>query len=202
MFMFNRDLMAGPGDVVDPVAWQRTYTDLLPKSWQCWCRYIISDGALDGSSITEVMRETSAAEMMLRLYEIRNANLGNLSPTRLLPPIATAMPFCVYEICKLRIQWSCSLELSAVHLVPASQARLTVIKGGYHIEAQSPGARFWCFQCSSRTVGRCATTDGQLRSFAQTWFKPEYFFEAKSSQICGLDSACRIRVADARIPPI
>ena len=46
-------------------------------------RYIISDGALNGSLITEVMRETSPTETtILRLYEVRIRNLGNSSPTK------------------------------------------------------------------------------------------------------------------------
>jgi len=84
-------------------------------------RYIISDGALDGSSITEVMRETSAAEMMLRLYEIRNAIWETSARPRLLPPIATAMRFAFTKFASSGYSGLARLELLPSDLVPASQ---------------------------------------------------------------------------------
>ena len=94
MFMFNSDLLARPGDVVDPTGVAthvyRFVPELLAK---LGVRYIISDGTLNSPLVTEVARETGKEETTVRLYELQNANLGNLSPTKVVTAQATMTPF-------------------------------------------------------------------------------------------------------------
>ena len=85
MFMFNSDLLTGPQDTVDPKGVATHVYRFAPELMaMLGVRYIISDGALNGSLITEVMRETSPTETtILRLYEVQNAKfLGIFSPTK------------------------------------------------------------------------------------------------------------------------
>jgi hypothetical protein len=182
MFIFNRDLMAGPGDVVDPLGVATHVYRFAPEILaMLGVSYIISDGALNGPLIAEVMRETSAAETTLRLYEIRNANLGNFSPTKVVT--ADSYSDAVLRLRNLQAQDTVVLLGSSSppsDLVPASQARLTVIKGGYHIEAQSPGASLLVlpvqFSHCWQTAGQ---PDGQASIFRANVVQTGIFFRGK-----------------------
>ena len=139
MFMFNSDLLARPGDVVDPTGVAthvyRFVPELLAK---LGVRYIISDGTLNSPLVTEVARETGKEETTVRLYELQNANLGNLSPTK----VVTAQSYDD-AVSDLREFPDAAILLGSTSLpadlVSAHQARLTIIKGGYHITAESAG---------------------------------------------------------------
>ena len=142
MFMFNSDLLTGPQDTVDPKGVATHVYRFAPELMaMLGVRYIISDGALNGSLITEVMRETSPTETtILRLYEVQNANLGNFSPTK----VVTADSYDDAVLHLQNLQGPDTVILLRPTSVPpdvvsARRARLTVIRGGYHIEAQSSG---------------------------------------------------------------
>jgi hypothetical protein len=101
-------------------------------------RYIISDGTLNSPLVTEVARETGKEETTVRLYELKNANLGSLSPTK----VVTAQSYDD-AVSDLRQFPDAAILLGSTSLpadlVSAHQARLTIIKGGYHITAESAG---------------------------------------------------------------
>jgi hypothetical protein len=141
MFVFNSDLMADTNDVVDSSGVSIQVYKFAPEILaMLGVRYLISDGTLDNQSVTEVLSETSPVGTTLRLYELRNANLGNWSPTNVV--IADGYISAVSSIEKMRSDMVVLLEDMGLppDLVPAHQARLTVLKGGYHITARSTGA--------------------------------------------------------------
>ena len=136
MFMFNSDLLARHEDFVDANGVATHIYKLAPKLLaMLGVRYIISDGTVNSPSVTEVMHETSPAGT-LRLYEIHNVNLGNFSPTKVVT--ANSYDDAVAQLQDLQgpdtVVLLGSLPLRSP-VVSADQARLTVIKGGYHISA-------------------------------------------------------------------
>ena len=141
MFMFDSDLLAGDQDFVDEHGHSTHIYKFAPKLLALLgVRYVVSDGTLNSSSVTEVLRETSAAAT-LRLYEIHNVNLGNFSPTEVV--VADGYDDAVARLRDLQGRDTVILlgPLSVPStLVPAGQTRLIVEKGGYHISAQSSGA--------------------------------------------------------------
>jgi hypothetical protein len=140
MFVFNSDVLANPEDIVDPTGVATHLYKFSPEILaMLGVRYVISDGKLDHPSVTEVLTETSPAETTLHLYEIRHANFGNWSPTRAV--IADGYDSAVSSLEKIQPDSVILLEPMAVPsgLVPANQARLTAVKGGYHITARSAG---------------------------------------------------------------
>jgi hypothetical protein len=141
MFVFNADLLARPEDFVDPTGVATHLYKFAPGILaMLGVRYVISDGTLDGPSVAEILSETSPAETTLHLYEIRNANLGNWSPTRVV--IADGYDSAASAVEEIQPDTVILLEPMALplDLAPAQQARLTVVKGGYHITARSAGA--------------------------------------------------------------
>jgi hypothetical protein len=141
MFVLNSDLLARPEDIVDPVGLATHVYKFAPELLaMLGVRYIVSDGTLDGLSATEILTETRSAETTLRLYEIHNANLGNWSPTRII--VANGYDSAASHVERIQQDSVVLLEPIALprDLVPAEQARLTAIKGGYRITARSAGA--------------------------------------------------------------
>ena len=141
MFVLNSDVLASPDDIVDPLGLATHVYKFAPEVLaMLGVRYIVSDGALHNPSATEIMTETSSAETTLRLYEIKNANLGNWSPTRVI--VADDYDSAVSHIEKIQPDTVVLLEPIALppDLVPAHQARLIAMKGGYRITARSAGA--------------------------------------------------------------
>jgi hypothetical protein len=140
MFVFNSDVLANPEDIVDPTGvathLYKSSPDILAMMG---VRYVVSDGKLDHPLVTEVLTETSPAETTLHLYEIRHANLGNWSPTKTV--VADGFDSAVSSLEKIQPDSVILLEPMALpsDLVPAHQARLTAVKGGYHITARSAG---------------------------------------------------------------
>jgi hypothetical protein len=139
MYMFNSDLLAQPGDALDPTGVATHLYKFVPELLaKLGVRYVISDGTLNNPLVTEVAHETSKEGMTVRLYEIRNTNLGNLSPTKVV--IADSYDDAVLDLQKSP---DAAILLGSTtlpsDLVPADQVRLTVMKGGYHITAESAG---------------------------------------------------------------
>jgi hypothetical protein len=141
MFLFNRDLLARSDDDADVNGVATHVYRVAPELLATLgVRYIVSDGAMDGPLMTEVARETSAANTTLRLYEIRNANLGNASPTKVVN--ADTYDEALSRLRSLRSEDTVVLlgrTALPPDVVPALQARLVAIKGGYHIDARSSG---------------------------------------------------------------
>ena len=140
MFIFNGDLLARPTDRVDGTGVATHLYKFAPELLAVLgVRYIVSDGTLHSPGVTQVMDETSPAGTTLRLYEIKNANLGTFSPTKAV--ISDSYEDAVAQLEKspdtVILLGSAALPTD---LVPARQARLTVIKGGYHIAAESSAA--------------------------------------------------------------
>jgi hypothetical protein len=141
MFVFNSDVLAKPEDIVDPTGVATHLYKFVPEILaMLGVRYIISDGRLDHPSATELLTETSPAETTLRLYEIRNANRGNWSPTSVI--LADDYDSALSSLEKMKPASVLLLEpmAPASDLVPADQVRLTAMKGGYHVTARSAGA--------------------------------------------------------------
>jgi hypothetical protein len=139
MFMFNSDLLARPENIVDPTGVATHVYRLIPEILaRLGVRYIISDGTLNGYLINEVLRETSSTGTVLRLYEIQNANLGNYSPTKVTTTASYDDAISYLRRMQDTVVLLGSTALPA-DLVPARHARLTVIKGGYHLSAESLG---------------------------------------------------------------
>jgi hypothetical protein len=188
MFMFNSDLLARPGDVVDPTGVAthvyRFVPELLAK---LGVRYIISDGTLNSPLVTEVARETGKEETTVRLYELQNANLGNLSPTKVV--IAQSYDDAVSDLREFPdaaiLLGSTSLPAD---LVPAHQARLTIIKGGYHITAERPNLALVPGAVLALLGARGRIETARPVCFGQTSCKPVYIFMERSMPICGSDS--------------
>jgi hypothetical protein len=138
MFMFDGDLLAGDEDFVDRRAHTTHIYKFDPKILALLgVRFVVSDGTVTSPLVTEVLRETSTAGT-LRLYELENVNLGNFSPTEAVT--ADSYDDAVSRLRNLQgrdtviLLGPLSLPPS---LVPATQARLIVEKGGYHVSAQS-----------------------------------------------------------------
>ena len=141
MFVFNSDLLAGPADIVDSTGVATHVYKFAPEVLAMMgVRYVVSDGLLNGPLATEVLTETSPVETTLRLYEIRNANLGNWSPTKV--DIADGYDSAVSHVEKIQPNSVVLFEPMALppDLVPAHQTWLAVTKGGYRIAARSAGA--------------------------------------------------------------
>jgi hypothetical protein len=164
MFMFNRDLLAAPGDIADEHGVATHVYRVAPEILaMLGVRYIVTDGTLNSPLVTEVVQEASAAGTVLRLYEIQNANMGNLSPTKVIS--ADNYGDAISRLRDLRgrdtvvVLGNPSLPPA---IVPARQADLTVIKGGYHIEARSSGTSLLvlpvqfshCWQLVEKSTGK------------------------------------------------
>ena len=155
MFMFNSDLLTGL-----KTSWtRRGRNSRIPicsgTSGKLGVRYIISDGTLNSPLVTEVMRETSPTETtILRLYEVQNANLGNLSPTKVVTAKVTMMPFGIY----VNLGPDAAILLSPTSLPPdLVSARQSAFdrherRISYH-GCRAPEPRSWSCRCSSRIVG-------------------------------------------------
>jgi hypothetical protein len=134
-------VLANPEDIVDQTGVATHLYKFAPEILaMLGVRYVVSDGTLDHPSVTEVLTETSPDETTLRLYEIRNANLGTLSPTRAV--IADGYENAALSLEKMQPDTVVLLEHMTLpsDLVSADQAQLTAVKGGYHIAARSAGA--------------------------------------------------------------
>jgi hypothetical protein len=202
MFVFNTDLLAGPDSRVDSTGVATHIYEFAPELLaMLGVRYIVSDGSLDSPLITEVAHETSAAATTLRLYEIKNANLGHFSPTKVLR--ATS-----YEeaISSLRNLQDTVILLGSTTLpsdiVSASNVRFTIAKGGYHITAQSPGRSLLVlpvqFSHCWRLIERSASKAAILRAnIVQTGIYFQGYMDADLQFEFGLlKSSCRKRDGD------
>jgi hypothetical protein len=140
MFMFDSDLLASDDDFVDAKGHMTHIYQFDPNILALLgVRYVVSDGTVTSPSATEVLRENGISGS-LRLYEIGNVNLGNLSPTEVVT--AASYDDAVSRLRSLQGRDTVILLDSPslpTPLVPATDAHLTADKGGYHIRARSAG---------------------------------------------------------------
>ena len=104
-------------------------------------RFVIADGTLADPLIERVATESGAAGATANLYEIKGANLGQFSPTRL-----TWSANYSTAVAALREQDDFENRVVLLgaperqpELVSASHSRLAAIKDGYRLSASAPG---------------------------------------------------------------
>jgi HAMP domain-containing protein len=140
MYYFDRDLLARPQDELNSAfIYLYQFRPLLLRA--LGVRFIIADGTLADPSIEHVMTESGKAGAQINLYEIKNANLGQFSPTKV--RWVADYPAAVRA---LREQdnlenWVVLLGVPERHmdLVSASSSRIVAIKDGYLLRASAPG---------------------------------------------------------------
>ena len=139
MFYFSRDLLAQPQDELDPYQagiFLYRFRPLLLSA--LGVRYVIADGELTDPSIELVLSEAGKGGATVNLYEIKGANLGQFSPTRMI--VARD-----YSAAVIALRQQPDLENQVVlsfergDLVRASNSRLVAIRDGYHLTASAPG---------------------------------------------------------------
>jgi hypothetical protein len=142
MYYFDRDLLAEPQDVVDPlqsIILVYRFRPLLLRA--LGVRFVIADGTLAGPSTEYVMTESGKNGTTINLYEIKGANLGQFSPTH----VTWAADYGA-AVTALRRQSNFEANVVLLghrdwepELVPAARARLVAIKDGYQFAASAPG---------------------------------------------------------------
>jgi hypothetical protein len=203
MFVFNSDVLANPEDIVDRTGVATHLYKFAPEILaMLGVRYVVSDGTLDYPSVTEVSTETSPEETTLRLYEIRNANLGTLSPTRVI--VADSYDKAASSLEKMQPDTVVLLERTTLpsDLVSADQARLTATKGGYHIAARSAGASLLILPVQFSHCWQLIAEQGSKNSvFRANLVQTGIFFRDKIDAELRfgfgvMDSSCRSQDAD------
>jgi hypothetical protein len=139
MYYFNRDLLAEPGDELDPLAAGIFLYRFRPQVLRALgVRFVIADGTLDDPSIELVMTQTGKGGATANLYELKGANLGQFSPTQV--TWAADYPTAVTA---LQQQGDFAnrvvLSFGRTDLVRASRSRLVVLRDGYRLTASAPG---------------------------------------------------------------
>jgi hypothetical protein len=142
MYYFDRDLLAEPQDVVDPlqsIILVYRFRPLLLRA--LGVRFVIADGTLADPSTEHVMTESGKNGTTINLYEIKGANLGQFSPTH----VTWAADYGA-AVTALRRQSNFEANVVLLgdrdwepELVPAARARLVAIKDGYQFAASAPG---------------------------------------------------------------
>jgi hypothetical protein len=142
MYYFDRDMLAEPKDVVDPlqsIILVYRFRPLLLRA--LGVRFVITDGILADPSIERVVTESGKNGTSINVYEIKGTNLGQFSPTQMtwVPDYGTAVTalrqqsdFENHVVLFGPPEWS-------VELVPATRSRLIAIKDGYQVTASAPG---------------------------------------------------------------
>ena len=139
MYYFNRDLLAQPQDQVDPLQASILLYRFRPLLLRALgVRFVIADGTLTDPSIKLVMTETGSGGATVNLYEIKDANLGQYSPTQ----VAWAGNYSA-AVTALRDQSDFEnrvvLSFGRRDLVRASRSRLVATSDGYQLTASAPG---------------------------------------------------------------
>jgi hypothetical protein len=142
LFFFYRDLLTEPQDEVDPkqsMIFVYRFRAALLRA--LGVRFVIADGMLVDTSLERILTEAGADGATMSLYELKGANLGQFSPTQLMwaANYAAAVKMLLeHSDLERRVVLLGEPELQP-GLVPASRARLTAIRDGYHLTAAAPG---------------------------------------------------------------
>jgi hypothetical protein len=138
MYYFNRDLMAQP-NVFPNNLYIYVFRPLLLRG--LGVRFVIADGTLTDPSIERVMTESGQAGATANLYEIKGANLGQLSPTQV-----TWKSDYGTAVAALREQGGLENRVVLLgaperlpELVSAARSRLVAISDGYRLTAAARG---------------------------------------------------------------
>ncbi len=142
MHYFNRDLLTDPKDQMDWLPASIFLYRFRPQVLRALgVRFVIADGTLADPTIELVMTETGKAGAKVILYEIKGANLGQLSPTQ--TTWAADYPAAVRLLREQPGLESRVVRLGAPQrqagLVSASRAQLIALRGGYRVTASAPG---------------------------------------------------------------
>jgi hypothetical protein len=143
MYYFDRDLMAQPQDEIDPLMNSILLYRFRPLLLRALgVRFVIADGTLADAALEHVATEVGKAGASINLYEIKGANLGQFSPTRV-------MWAADYPIAASTLRAQSDFENRVVllgpsdrqtDLVPASRSRLVALRDGYQLTASAPGS--------------------------------------------------------------
>jgi hypothetical protein len=140
MYSSDRDLLAQQEDEVDPLRSTILLYRFRPLLLRALgVRFVIADGTLADPSIELVMTESGQAGVIVNLYEIKGANLGQFSPTQVIQAgdYATAV-----AALRERRDFENRVVVSSFEgsgLVRASRSRLVAIKDGYRLTAAAAG---------------------------------------------------------------
>jgi hypothetical protein len=142
MYYFNRDLLAQPGDQLDPLPASVLVYRFRPLLLRgLGVRYVIADGTLADPSIDRVMTESGKAGATVNLYELKGANVGQFSPTHV-----TWRPDYPMAVAAIREQGDLGNRVvllgapeAQTTLVSASRSRLVALHDGYQLTASAPG---------------------------------------------------------------
>jgi hypothetical protein len=142
MFYFHRDLLAEPQDQIDPFEHTLLVFRFRPMLLRVLgVRFVIADGTLSDPLIERVMMESGKDGAIVNLYEIKGANIGQLSPTQVIwaADYSTAVRILRAQAdFEQRVVLLGDLE-QPLRLVRASRARLFAIRDGYRLTASAPG---------------------------------------------------------------
>jgi hypothetical protein len=143
MYYFDRDLMAQPQDEIDPLMNSILLYRFRPLLLRALgVRFVIADGTLADGALEHVATEVGKAGASINLYEIKGANLGQFSPTRV-------MWAADYPTAASTLRTQSDFENRVVllgpsdrqtDLVPASRSRLVDLRDGYQLTASAPGS--------------------------------------------------------------
>jgi hypothetical protein len=142
MFYFDRDLLAEPQDQIDPAEHHLLVYRFWPSLLRALgVRFVLADGTLTDESIEHVMAEPGKAGATMNLYEIKNANRGQFSPTQV--TWAADYPSAIRA---LRAHTDLDNRVVLLgpaqrlpDLVAATRARLMVVRDGYRLTASASG---------------------------------------------------------------
>jgi hypothetical protein len=102
-------------------------------------RFVLTDGKLP-LSIASARGELALDGIVLRLYELRAPNLGNVSPTKIVAARAADEVFRAIAADPKVLRRTAFVEGEPVDgLVPAQAAKMTMIRGGVTVTASSKG---------------------------------------------------------------
>jgi hypothetical protein len=142
MFYFDRDLLAEPHDQIDPAEHHiLLYRFRPPLLRALGVRFVLADGSLSDEGIAHVMAEPGNAGATMNLYQIKDANRGQFSPTQVTwvadYPDAVRALRADAELDRRVVLLGPAQRLP--ELVAATRARLTVVRDGYRVTAAAPG---------------------------------------------------------------
>ena len=142
MYRFNRELLAEPQDEFDEIQSNILLYRFRPALLRgLGVRFVIADGTLADPSIELVMTETGKSGARMNLYELKDANLGQFSPTHVTWTAdfsAAARALREHPDLEKHVVLLGAPEPQS-DLVSASSAELVALRDGYRLTASAPG---------------------------------------------------------------
>jgi hypothetical protein len=140
---FNRDLLAEPGDKLDPFDRNVLLYRLRPRLLAALgVRFVIASDYLPDPALNLLMTEVGRSAAVMHLYEIKRPNAGQFSPIH-----TVAAPNYAAAVALLRTDMDLEDTMVVLGdafdrtrtLVRATSAQLFAIKDGYRVTATAPG---------------------------------------------------------------